>query len=215
MTEVLRAFGLLMAASTLLWIVGCGGGNDDDDNCAEHALPTVTLSPNGGDIGSNTIVTATFNRPVTVTATGAYLTSTDNKVWTFNLPVGDGQAVTVEGTDSCGGSGSASATFNVGGHSHEPELDGIACDPKDGAEDVDPADVSEITLVFSEDLASAEIINFEPDATIDYSVDGDTVTISFLGGFTLSQEVVVKLTAMDGAGNEGSYTYSFTTKAKE
>ena len=218
MTKVLRIFALLMAASMLLWIAGCGD-DDDDDDCEGNVTPEVTLSPNGGSIGSNTIITATFNKAVeSATATGATPTSTDNKVWTFSLGVGDNQAVTVEGTDACGESGSATGNYSVGAPDTDPpELDGGASNPPDGEDGVDPADVTEITLKFSESLASAELTNFEPDANVDAKLDGDTVTVEFLGGFSLSneQEVVVELTVVDGAGNSSDIKYSFTTMAKE
>jgi hypothetical protein len=216
MKKVLRIFALLMAASMLLWIAGCGG-DDDDDDCGENVAPTVTLSPNGGDIGSNTVITASFNKAVeSATATGATPTSTDNKVWTFTLGVGDGQAVTVEGTDACDEKASVTGNFNVGAPDTEaPSL--ASADPKDGADGVDPADVTEITLTFSEALASAELTNFEPDANVDAKLDGDTVTVEFLGGFSLSneQEILVAITVTDGAGNSSDIEYTFTTMAKE
>jgi hypothetical protein len=219
MTKVLRIFTLLMVVSMLLWIAGCGG-DDDDDECADNVAPTVTLNPNGGDIGSNTVITATFNKTVdTVTATGAapVAVAADNKVWTFSLGVGDGQSVTVEGTDTCGETGSAVASFNVGApDTTAPTLDKAGSTPPDGA-DVDPAGVAEIVLKFSEPLASAELTNFEPEAQVQAVLDGDTVTVEFLGGFTLSNEqtIVVELTVKDGAANESAITYSFTTMKKE
>jgi hypothetical protein len=221
MRKTLRIFALLIAASMLLWIAGCGGDDDDDDDaCDDNKAPTVTLSPNGGDIGSNTIISATFNKAVdTVTATGATPTvSADKKVWTFTLSVGDGQAVTVEGTDACGDTGSASATFSVGApDTVAPEIDGAACDPKDGASGVDPSGISEIIIKFSETLSSAELQSFEPEISHDPVLDGDTMTISFLGGASLSneQEIEIDIDIEDSAGNAASVTYGFTTMSKE
>ena len=127
--------------------------------------------------------------------------------------------MTVTATDACEATGTASGNYNVGApDTTAPELDGGKCDPKDGADGVDPADVEEIVLVFSEALASAEVTNFEPeDAKVDASVDGDTVTIAFLGGFSLSneQEIVVELDITDLADNTASVEYGFTTMAKE
>jgi hypothetical protein len=219
MRKTLRIFALLIAASMLLWIAGCGGDDDDDDDdCGTNVDPTVVLSPNGGDIGSNTVITATFNKAVeTVTATGVTPTGS-GKDWTFSLPVGDGQAVTVEGTDSCDESVSAIATFNVGAPDNTPpELDGAASDPKDGASGVDPADVEEIVLEFSEVISDAVIESFIPETNVQANVDGTTVTIEFLGTFSLGneQEVEIEITVTDASGNEATIDYSFTTMSKE
>lgn len=221
MMRALRIFGLLMTALMLFWIAGCGDDDDDDDCCASNVPPTVTLLPAGGDIFGNTIITAKCSKVVeTLTiSTGAIATSSDNKVWIFSLAEeGAGQSITVECIDACGDVGSAIGTYHVGGCGcGEPELDGEACNPKDGANDVDPEDVSEITLFFSESLSGAEITNFEPEADISSELDGDTLTISFLGGYSLpnEQEVVIELTVEDLAGNTVDVEYSFTTKAKE
>jgi hypothetical protein len=218
MTKVLRIFALLMAASMLLWIAGCGG-DDDDDDCGENVKPEVTMTPNGGQVSEGQTITLAFNKAMSsVTGTGATPTSTDNKVWTFTLTAGDGQAVTITGEDDCEETVSASGTFSVGAPDLDaPELDGGASDPPDGEDGVDPADVSEITLVFNEILASVELTNFEPDANVDAKLDGDTVTVEFLGGWTPSneQEIVVELTVTDGSGNSADIEYGFTTMAKE
>jgi hypothetical protein len=218
MTKIFRILALLAAASLLLWIAGCGG-DDDDDDCTDNVAPTVTLSPNGGDIASNSTITATCSKAVdTLTATGATPTSGDNKVWTFQLGVGAGQAVSVVATDSCGDTGEASATFNVSEPDIEaPELVGGDCEPEDGDDGIDPADVEEIVLVFSEPLSGAELTAFEPDGDVNAELDGDTVTIAFLGNFSLGneQEIVVEMTVEDLAGNTADVEYGFTTTAKE
>ena len=133
------------------------------------------------------------------------------------LPEGD-HTIIVEATDTCGDTGKAVGVYNVLWHMYlGPELDGDACNPKDGAEDVDPAAVSEIAIAFSEPLAAAEITNFEPEADISAEVDDDTVIISFLDGFRLpnKQKVVVELTIENLVGDIVDIEYSFTTKAKE
>ncbi len=217
MAKVFRVLSLLMATSMLLWIVGCG---DNDEDCAsDNVAPLVTLSPSGGDILTNRIITATCSKVVdSLTVSGGVVaTSFNNKVWWFSLPAGS-HSITVDCTDGCGDSGSAIAFFNVVGIiCYGLELDGDACDPKDGAEDVDPANVSEIIIVFSEPLMGVEVTIFEPEANIDYAIDDNTVTISFLDGFSLGneQEVVVELSVEDLAGNTAEIIYLFTTKAKE
>jgi len=217
MRKTLRIFALLIAASMLLWIAGCGG-DDDDDDCAENVAPTVTLSPAGGNVASNAVITATASKPVdTLTVSGGVTAAGSGKTWTFSLPEG-AQSITVDATDACGDSGSASGTYTVTApDTTAPDLDGGGSDPKDGASGVDPASVDEIVVKFTEDLASAELTSFEPDISVDPAVDGDTVTISFLGGASLSneQEIVAELDVVDLAGNAASVTYTFTTMAKE
>jgi len=220
MAKIFRILALLVAASMLLWIAGCGG-DDDDDDCADNVAPTVTLNPAGGAIASNTVITAACTKAVdTVTVTGAAATPVADaakKNWTFNLPEGSA-SITVEVVDACGDSASASGTYTVSApDTTAPSLVGGDCDPKDGADGVDPADVSEIVLVFDEDLGSAEVTNFEPDGNVNPKVDGDTVTIEFLGNFSLGneQEVVVEVTVVDLAGNSADIEYGFTTMAKE
>jgi len=221
MTKIFRILTLLVAASMLLWIAGCGG-DDDDDDCATNVAPTVTLSPAGGDVFSNTTITATCSKPVdSLTVSGGAAATPDaaKKVWTFTLAQGAGQSITVDCTDACGDTGSASGTYNVGApDTTAPDLDGSGCTPKDGADGVDPADVAEeIVLKFSEALSVAEITSFEPDdAAFSEELDGDTLTITFLK-YQLGNEVevAIELDIQDLAGNAKSVAYGFTTMAKE
>jgi hypothetical protein len=218
MTKIFRILALLAAASMLLWIAGCGD-DDDDDDCADNVAPTVTLSPAGGEVFSNSIITATCSKVVdSLTVSGGIVaTSSDNKVFTFSLPEG-AQSITVDCTDACGDTASASGTYTVGApDTTPPALDGGGCDPEDGDDGVDPADVEEIVLKFSEALSGAELTAFEPDGDVTSEVDGDTVTISFLGNFSLGneQEIVVEMTIEDLAGNTADIEYGFTTMAKE
>jgi hypothetical protein len=218
MTKIFRILALLTAASMLLWIAGCGD-DDDDDDCGENVTPTVALSPASGDVFSNSIITATCSKVVeSLTVSGGIVaTSSDNKVFTFSLPEG-AQSITVDVVDACDETASATGTYTVGApDTVDPEIDGGGSDPKDGADGVDPADVEEIVIKFSEALSGAELTNFEPDGDVTPDLDGDTVTINFLGNFGLGneQEVVVELTVEDLAGNTAEITYSFTTMAKE
>lgn len=216
MAKVLRIFALLMAASMLLWIAGCGDDDDDDDDdCTDNVAPTVTIAPNGGQVAAGQSITVTFSKPVTATATGATLAGS-GAAYTFSLTA-DG-TVTVTGTDDCDGTVSASATFTVGAADTDaPELVGDDCDPEDGDDGVDPADVEEIVLVFNETIAAADVDSIEPDTAVTADVDGDTVTINFLGDFSLGneQEVEVEITVEDASGNTATIDYSFTTMAKE
>ena len=217
MRKTLSIFALLIAASMLLWIAGCGG-DDDDDDCADNVAPVVTLSPAGGAVASNAVITANVSKPVdTLTISGGVVAAGSGKVRTFSLAE-CAQSVTVDATDSCGDSGSASGSYTVTAPDSEaPDIASSGSDPKDGASGVDPADVDEIVVKFTEPLKAAEMASFEPDVDVDASLDGDTVTISFLGGASLSneQEIVVEFNIEDLAGNTATVTYTFTTMAKE
>jgi hypothetical protein len=220
MTKVLRIFALLTAASMLLWIAGCGG-DDDDDECADNAAPEVTLSPNGGDIFSNTVIKVSCNKAVdSVDVSGGVTATGSGKEWTFSLAEGAGQSVTVTATDACGDTGQASATFNVGAQDTEaPTIVDGDCEPENGATGVDPADVTEeIIIVFSEVMGEVTVESMEPEINISDDLDGDTLTISFLGGASLGNEteVVIELSGEDAAGNAlEDDEYTFTTMAKE
>jgi Big-like domain-containing protein len=219
MTKIFRILALLTAASMLLWVAGCGGDDDDDDDCTDNVAPTVALSPAGGDVFSNSVITATCSKVVeTLTVSGGIVaTSSDNKVFTFNLPAG-AQSITVDCTDACGDSASASGTYTVGAPDNTaPTLVGGDCEPEDGDDGVEPADVESILLVFDENIDSATVTAFEPDANVQATADGTEVLIEFLGQFSLGneQEVVIEITVSDLAGNESEIEYSFTTMAKE
>jgi hypothetical protein len=226
MKKLVSIFALLMAASMLFWLAGCGG-DDDDDDCTDNVAPSVvSVTPNGGTIASNGTITVTLSKPVktaTITLGAASATSADNKVYTLTgLAEGAGQALSITAEDDCGDTLDppfAGLTFDVIPEDNTPpELVGGDCEPEDGEDGVDPASVEEIVIVLSEDCKVAEVTSFEPeDAKIDTELDGDTLTISFLGGFSLGneQEVNIEIAAEDIAGNTADLEYSFTTMAKE
>ena len=227
MKKVLSILALLMAASMLFWLAGCGG-DDDDDDCADNVAPKVnSVAPNGGVVSLNTNITVTLSKPVdsiSITFGGAAVTptTTDNKVFTFTpTKEGAGQALAITAEDACAASldpAYAGATFEVAAADPDPpELVGDSCDPKDGATGIDPVTVTGITLVFSEALAKATVDLVEPDENINAVLDGDTVTIEFLGGWTMGNEVAVDISiaAEDLAGNTADIKYGFATMAKE
>ena len=229
MKKLLSILALLMATSMLIWFAGCGG--DATDDCADNVAPAVqSVVPDGGSISLNTTITVSLSKAVTsmsITLGGAAITpaTTDDRVYTFTPTTeGDGQALAITATDACDAGLEppyAGATFNVAApDTTAPEIDDSACAPANGDSGVDPADVTEeIVIVFTEDMGDVTVASFEPaDATIDDSLDGNTLTISFLGGYSLGNEteVTVELEGTDLAGNalaDGSY--SFTTMAKE
>jgi hypothetical protein len=227
MRKVLSIFALLMAASMLFWLVGCGG-DDDDDDCAENVAPSVvSVTPNGGDVAKTAVITVTFSKVVdsyTITLGGAAVTatSTDNKVVTFSPAAeGDAQALSITATDACGASldpAPAPVSFNVKApDTTPPSLVGASCAPPDGKTGVDPTTVTEIKLVFSEELSAVTVDMIEPAENINAVIDGVNVTVEFLGGWSLGNEVTVdvKISATDLSANVAELSYGFTTMAKE
>lgn len=230
MKKLLSILTLLMAASMLFWLAGCGG-EEEADECKDVPAPSVkSVSPASGNIASNSVITVTFSKAVesatfTINGTAVTATSADNKVFTFQAGQEGALTLAIEATDNCdqgldpafpGASYTASAPDTVA-----PKLAGSKCDPKDGADGVDPTGYTEITIVCDEALDSAktQVASVEPEISPAPSVEvsGDTVKLVFLGGYKLSNEmeVEVKLTAVDLAGNSADLTYSFATMAKE
>lgn len=231
MKKVLSIFALLMAASMLFWLAGCGG-DDDDDECADIPAPSVaSVVPASGAIASNTTVTVTFSKVVTsatiaINGTAVAATSTDNKVFTFQPNQEGALSLTIEATDDCdqgldppfaGASYTAAAPDTVA-----PSIDDAACDPKNNADGVDPTGYETITITFDEPMGSAEVVSIEPAIdpapTQALSADKTALVISFLGGYKLSNEmeVAIELSGVDLAGNALATTsYEFTTMAKE
>ena len=228
MTKVLRIFALLTAASMLLWIAGCGGDDDDDD---EKGPPPEVVSisvAEGAEVAGNASVTITFSKTMEsadITVSGATGTTTvAGKVATWtptaDMPAG---AHTLTGT----GTDKEEQTVDIGPVNFTatapdtvaPTIVDGDCEPENGDDGVDPADVTEtIVIVFSEDMASVTVESMVPDINIDDELDGDTLTIQFLGGASLGNEtdVVIELSGADLAGNDlADDEYSFTTMAKE
>jgi hypothetical protein len=231
MKRLLRIFALLMAASMLIWIAGCG----DDDEEEEDAGPAPTVSSvsvsEGQEIPANASITVTFSKSVdtaTITVTGAAGAVTGipgtTAIWTPSADMSAGaHTLTISAEDSAGQALDPAATpinFTVGAKDDvAPKIDDGACSPENGADGVDPADVADITIVFDEPMADAKMDKFEPDAQTKAEFDGDkTLLVEFLGGFELSNEmeIIITLSGSDKAGNALATTeYTFTTMAKE
>jgi hypothetical protein len=142
-------------------------------------------------------------------------------VWTptGNIPVGT-VTLTINGSDKAGNAlAAATVALTVkAADTTPPDID-AASSPANGAAGVDPATVTKITVVFTETMGEAKLDSFEPkDAKVDAKFDGDkTLTISFLGGYKLSNEMEIKATVSgkDLSGNALKTTaYSFTTMKK-
>ena len=227
MKRSLRILALLMAASMLIWLAGCGG--DDEEEEVDEEAPTVAVAPAGGQVSANTTVTVTFNekvKDVSITLGGvapADLASADNKVYTFTPGAASG-ALAISASDEAGNAlaGYAPVSFVVGeADTVAPTIVGDGCVPKDGESGVDPADIPEkFTVKFSEDMNqdSVKIDSTEPEfnAILDW-VDGSTVDL-MLQKYSAPNEttISIELVGTDLAGNplaDGSY--EFTTMAKE
>jgi hypothetical protein len=228
MRKLLSIFALLMAASMLVWFAGCGDDDDDDDAGPAPSVTSVSISE-GQEVAGNTSITITFSKAVqkaTVTvsgATGAVSGVPGNTItWTPSpdMPVG-AHTLTVTAEDA-GGQGLDPAFTPVNFKAIVPDttppaLDGGACDPKDGADGVDPADIAEVlTVKFSEALAEAKITKKEPEFNSTDELVGDTLTVSPLKfSFPNETEVIIGISATDAAGNTAELEYGFTTMAKE
>jgi hypothetical protein len=222
MRRSLRIFALLMAASMLIWVAGCG---DDEEEEEKGPAPEVESSvpAAGATIAGNASVTFTLNVKLDeASVSGAAGTTTiegKNVIFTptTDMPAGP-VSLTLTGTSADGQEVSHTLSFTAGAVDRDPpELVDSKCDPKNGATGVDPADYPEaITVVFNEDVAEAVVTSAEPEFKFTEEIAGDTLTINFLQySMPNETEYTIGVTAKDAAGNEAELEYSFTTMAKE
>lgn len=230
MNRLLRIFALLTAASMLIWIAGCGEEEEEEEKGPAPKVDAVNISE-GQEVAGNTAIVVTFSKAVetaTITVSGATgaVSGLPGKTATWtpspDMPAG-AHTLSITAEDSAGqGLDPAFTPVNFTATAPDttpPALDVANCDPKDGADGVDPADYPEqIVLAFSEKLKEAKVSSKEPDfkSTDELSADGKTLTIKFLQ-FTLPNETefTIKVAATDAAGNPAALEYSFTTMAKE
>jgi hypothetical protein len=228
MKNVLRISALLTAALMVFIMVGCGSSDDTEKDTVAPTLVSTTPAT-GSNIAANGTVAMVFSeamKEVTVAgAAGAVALAADGKsaTWTptGEIPVGTA-TLTINGSDKAGNklaAASVALTVKVADKT-PPDIDAAKCDPANGATAVDPAKVTKIVVTFTETMSEVKLDSFEPkDAKVDSKFDGDkTLTISFLGGYKLSNEMEIKATVSgkDGAGNAlKTTTYSFATMKKE
>lgn len=223
MKKFLRISALLTAALMVFIMVGCGGEEEGEKDTTPPTLASSNPA-NGGTMAANGSLTLVFSenmKEVTVNGTPA---TGSGKNWTWQATGLAAGAATlkVNGSDMAGNK-LAEVAISVtvtAPDTTPPDIDGNACDPKAGADGVDPAAVSKIKIAFTEDMGEAKVDAFEPaDAKIDYKLaDAKTLEISFLGGYRLGNEMTVKVTlsGKDKAGNALKTTsYTFTTMKKE
>ena len=227
MKRLLRIFALLMAASMLLWMVGCGGDYDDDDNNNDNdagPVPEVlsTLPAAGASQGGNAPITFTLNKALAEATVSGAAGSTaivgTNVVFTPSPAIPAGPVtLTLTGKDA----GDQEVTSTLSFTATEPDLVapslvGASCDPVDGASGVDPAGYPEkMIIAFDEALATGTITAKDPDFNSVDTVEGQNVVITFLQ-YTMPNETPfsVSVTVTDAAGNSADVVYGFETMAK-
>jgi hypothetical protein len=225
MKRFLRIFALLMAASMLLWIAGCGDDDDDDDDADDTTPPALVSSvpAAGGTQAGNAAVTLTFDEDIasaTVVSGGTGAAVPAGTVVTFTpspaLPAG---AVTlvISVKDAAGNETQATVSYTATTPDEiPPELDAAACVPADGESGVDPAGMTELVIAANEDLSDAKVTSTDPEFRFTDKVEGKVLTLTFLQYSPPNETTVtVGLDITDLAGNTSSVEYSFTTMAKE
>ncbi len=221
MKRFLRIFALLVAASMLLWIAGCGD-DDDDDDVVEPAKLTQTIPAANGEQPGNSAVTFTFdNTMASATVTGAAGTVSVagmNVVFTPAEPYPTGSVtLSLTGKDAAGNDVTASLTYTAKAVDKDPPvMVDNDCVPKNGASGVDPAGMTELVIAFNEPLKSAKVTSTDPEFRFTDKVDGAVLTLTFLQWSPPNETTVtVGVDATDNAGNTAKVEYSFTTMAKE
>jgi len=227
MKRLSRIFALLMAASMLIWLVGCGGDDDDDDNNNDNdagPVPTVTAASitAGASIPGNTTITFTLNKALasaTVSgAAGTTAVSGTSVIFTPSPAMSGAITLSVTGEDA--GGQAIDPPYSISFTATEPDITppalvGASCVPADGASGVDPAGITELVVKFDEPLDSATVTSKDPDFNSTDVVAGDTLTITFLA-YSLPNEtpVSIGITVADPSGNSADVTYGFETMEK-
>jgi len=225
MKRLSRIFALLMAASMLIWLIGCGDDaatDDDDDDVGP--VPTVTGASvtAGASVPGNTTVTFTMNKALASAnvagAAGTTAISGTSVIFTPSPAMSGSVTLSVTGKDA-GGQEIAPAysiTFTATApDTTAPTLVGASCVPANGASGVDPAGITALVVKFSEALKTAIVTSKDPSFNSTEAVAGDTLTITFLA-YSLPNEtpVSIAITVTDPSGNSADVTYGFETMEK-
>lgn len=224
MKNVLRISALLTVALMVFIMIGCGS-SDDTKTVTPPTLKSSSPAA-GGEVAANATITLTFDKSmkdVTVNGTAATVSGA-TATWkpAAALPTGP-VTLTIDGNSADGGK-LATATLALtvkAADTTAPDIDGAKSVPANGATGLDPATISDITIVFTEPMsADTKVDSYAPsDAKFNpaMAADGLSMKISFLGGYKLGNEVTVdvKLIGADLAGNPLKTTdYTFTTMKK-
>jgi hypothetical protein len=218
MKRLLRIFALLMAASMLIWFMGCGDDDDDDNDEPPPLELQSTVPAANGTVPGNGTLTWNFNRqPTEASVAGVAGTAAIQGNSVVVTPSADMPAGPLTATLTADGDSFPLSVTVTAVDRDPPALAGASCDPKDGADGVDPADYPEKLVVeFSEDLSDATVTATDPEFKFTPTLSGKTLEIAFLQySMPNETEFEIKITATDIAANKAELVYSFTTMAKE
>jgi len=228
MTKLLRIFALMTAALMVFVMIGCGGDDEADKDTTKPTM--VSANPASGDLAANASITLTFSEKMGSVGTSSGTATLDSGGKTATIaPTGEWPSgelkLTIVGKDVAGNElEGTSLTYTIKAADKDaPDIVAASCVPPNGEAGVDPATVNadkKVVIVFSEAMGDAKVDSFEPaDVKFEAVFDGDkTLTVSFLGGYTLSNEQTIKINIIgkDKAGNALKTTvYTFTTMKKE
>jgi hypothetical protein len=209
MKRSLRIFALLVAASMIVMMVGCG----EDEELDPMEVKTVSVAE-GATIAGNSTITVSFSNALDSAdiqvsgAAGTTAVSGKTATWT---PTGDippgAHTLSGSGTDADGQSADIGpVNFTAAAADNEaPTLDDDSCDPKNGADGVDPADYPESIFIALSDnigVTEAKIVSRSPEFNYTEELGADGLTVNFLK-YNLSNEETIEITVMvsDAAGN--------------
>ena len=211
-----RTLAIVMTALLAVYIVGCGGDDGDDNGDPAVIAAFSSADPaDGGSVAANGSIKVTFDKnPGEVMASAGTVS-------------GAGSSRTISGPFTVGSlaleitwtNGDDSQTLNYTITEADETAPAVASsDPENGAKDLDPASIEEITVTFTESVTgSLALMDGDTDVGWASSTEGDTITLTIIAGKELSNETeyMVVGTVADASGNEADVEISFTTKAKE
>jgi hypothetical protein len=230
MKRLLRIFALLMAASMLVWLAGCGGDDDDDDDVPAKVVSATAggAALAGASVPANSSIVITLDKAVTegeVTVscgTGNTVASGATLTWTPTADMTAG-ACQVTAVTAAGEAveGFTAISFTVIAPDPNPPTAGD-CDPGDGEDGVDPGDYPESISVGAEDdvgVVEMKVLGTDPefDFTEEFEAGKKATLILKFMKYTMANETeyTIRYKAVDGAGNEAELECTFTTMGKE
>ena len=219
MVKLFRTFALVLAALfALSLIVGCGGDDDTEEEVAAAEFSSAAPA-SGSEIAANTNIVLTFSSdPGEVTVAGATVTG-GGKTRTVAGPFAEGALTLAVSWTNGDGSTSLSYTVKAADNTAPTVTGGTV---KDGAEDVDPADINDagtIEVTFSEEVSGNIALQTEAGEDVGWigKVEGTKGTLELVKGKEIGNETtyVIAGKVADAAGNETEVSVTFTTKGKE
>ncbi len=185
-----------------------------DEPATPDAVFQSATPASGSDISENDSITITFDNDPGNTTTSVGTVSGTGTSRTISGPFTVGSlTLTISWTN---GNGSHTLNYNVmAADTTAPEISTSSL--SNGAEDVDPDIVSNITITFDEPISSNELKLLKDGVDVGWtaSISGNTITLTKGAGQELSHDTSYKIsgTVKDSAGNATSVSITFTTKA--